>query len=60
LMVSSLKTACYKSIPLASFRLLEMEPAGGGFLMALEAMGVDAKLEVRKTAIASFPELSLY
>ncbi len=58
LMVSALKTACYRSIPLACFRLLEMEPAGGGFLMALEAMGIDAKSQVRRTAVDSFPDLT--
>ncbi|HHW25927.1 MAG TPA: hypothetical protein GXX23_01140 [Firmicutes bacterium] len=57
LMVSSLKTACHRLIPFATFRLLEMEPAVGGFLMALEAMGVDAKGKVRQTAIASSRDL---
>lgn len=40
LMISAMKTACQRFVPLAEFRLVEMEPAGGAFLMALEAMGV--------------------
>lgn len=57
LLVSSLKIACQRAIPLATFRLVEMEPAAGGFLMALGAMGIDAKTEVRQTAIATFPAM---
>lgn len=57
LMVSALKAACYRSIPLACFRLLEMEPAGGGFLMALEALGIDLKSRVRRMTVDSFPAL---
>jgi len=40
LMISAMKTACQRSVPLAGFRVVEMEPAGGAFLMALENMGI--------------------
>ena len=29
LMISSMKTACERKVPLVEFRLVEMEPAGG-------------------------------
>jgi len=47
LMVSALRTACQRHIPFANFRPVEMEPAAGAFLMALEQLGVDVKGEVR-------------
>ena len=40
LMISAMKTACQRFVPLAEFRPVEMEPAGGAYLMALEAMGI--------------------
>lgn len=40
LMTSALKIACQRSVPLAEFKVVEMEPAGGAYLMALEAMGI--------------------
>lgn len=52
LMISAMKTACQRLVPLAEFRQVEMEPAGGGFLMALEAMGVTGNT-VRNAAIES-------
>jgi N-acetylglucosamine kinase-like BadF-type ATPase len=51
LMVSALRIACQRQIPLAVFRPVEMEPAAGGFLMALEGLGVDVKGQVRQTAM---------
>ncbi|MGE5579504.1 MAG: N-acetylglucosamine kinase [Bacillota bacterium] len=56
LMVSALRTACQKHIPFASFRPVEMEPAAGAFLMALEQLGVDAKGEVRQAVIRTLPD----
>ena len=55
LMVSALRTACQRRIPLASFRPVEMEPAAGAFLMALEQLGVDTKGDIRQTAIGTMP-----
>jgi N-acetylglucosamine kinase-like BadF-type ATPase len=57
LMVSALRMACQRLIPLASFRPVEMEPAAGGLLMALERFGLDVKGSVRQTVIGTFPEL---
>jgi len=55
LMVSSLRTACQRLIPLANLRPVEMEPAAGGFLMALENMGVDVKGAVRQAVKETSP-----
>lgn len=55
LMISALTTACQRLIPLAVFRPVEMEPAAGAFLMAIEQLGVDVKGAVRRTVIESFP-----
>ena len=57
LMVSSMRTACQRLIPLANLRPVEIEPAAGGFLMALESMGVDVKGAVRQAVKETFPEL---
>lgn len=54
LMISSLRTACQRIVPLANLRPVEMEPAAGGFLMALESMGVDIKGSVRNAAKGTF------
>jgi N-acetylglucosamine kinase-like BadF-type ATPase len=40
LMISAMKTACQRLVPLVEFKPVEMEPAGGAYLMALEAMGI--------------------
>lgn len=40
LMISAMRTACQRLVPLAEFKPVEMEPAGGAYLMALEAMGI--------------------
>ena len=50
LMISSMKTACERKVPLAEFRLVEMEPAGGAFLMALESMGIEGP-DIRQRVI---------
>lgn len=55
LMVSSLRTACQRLIPLANLRPVEMEPAGGAFLMALERLGVDVTGTVRRTVVETSP-----
>ncbi|MEX0975365.1 MAG: BadF/BadG/BcrA/BcrD ATPase family protein [Bacillota bacterium] len=59
LMISSLRTACQRQIPLATFRPVEMEPAAGGFLMALEGLGVEVRGPLRQTVIGTLPELPL-
>lgn len=58
LLVSALRTACQKHIPLAEFRLVEMEPACGAFIMALEELGISAKGAVRQKVIETFPDVA--
>lgn len=55
LLVDSFCAYCHKYVPGARFKLPEIEPAGGAFLMALERMGVLAKGNVRCTAVETFP-----
>lgn len=53
LMISSMRTECQRFAPLAELRPVDMEPAGGAFLMGLESLGVDTKGKVRQAAIKS-------
>ncbi len=57
LMISALATACQRRVPLATLRPVEMEPAAGALLMALEKLGIDVKGAVRQAVIGSFPDL---
>lgn len=58
LLVSSFTSACQRHAPLANIKFPDMEPAGGAFLLALEALGVSTKGEVRRRAIETLAELS--
>ncbi|MGI6667021.1 MAG: N-acetylglucosamine kinase [Bacillota bacterium] len=55
LMISAMKTACQRLVPLAEFKPVEMEPAGGAYLMALEAMGIPGDA-VRQAVIETLEE----
>lgn len=57
LMNTSFQLSCQRFIPLANFTFPEVEPAGGGLLMALEHAGIDIQGEVRQKAIETFPAL---
>ncbi len=57
LMNTSFQLSCQRFIPLANFTFPQVEPAGGGFLIALEHMGIDIKGQVRQEAIETFPAL---
>ncbi|HHY34282.1 MAG TPA: hypothetical protein GX510_01385 [Firmicutes bacterium] len=57
LMSDYFKAAVHRFIPFAAFRLPDIEPAGGAFLMALEDMGVRADGDVRDKAIETFPSI---
>ncbi|HHW18292.1 MAG TPA: hypothetical protein GXX30_05270 [Firmicutes bacterium] len=59
LMVDHFKASCHRYVPLAEFKLPEIEPSGGAYLMALEKMNVDSRGAVRKRAIETFPRIDL-
>lgn len=56
LLVSSFTSACQRHAPLAKIKFPDMEPAGGAFLLALEALGIPTKGEVRRRAIETLAE----
>jgi len=59
LLIDHFKASVHRFLPFASFRVPDLEPCGGGYLLALEKVGVDTKDEVRKKAVATFPEVKL-
>lgn len=59
LMSDYFKAAVHRFIPFAAFRLPDIEPAGGAFLMALEDMGIRADGDVRDKAIETFPSIDV-
>lgn len=58
LLVSNFISACQRYAPLAKIKFPDMEPAGGAFLLALEAAGISPKGEVRKKTIAGLTALT--
>lgn len=55
LMTDYFKATVHRFVPLAVFRLPDVEPAGGAFLLALEGAGILAGGEVRDKTIETFP-----
>lgn len=53
IMISSMRTECQRFVPLAELRPVEMEPAGGAYLTALESMEIDIRGAVRQNAVES-------
>lgn len=59
LLVDSFTMSCHRFVPFARFKMPELEPAGGAYIMGLERAGFSAKGEVRTRAIATFPEIGI-
>ncbi len=57
ILVDSLTLSCHKFVPFARFKMPDIEPAGGAYLMGLEKLGVNAKGRVRERAISTFRQL---
>lgn len=58
LLVSGFVSACQRYAPLAKIKFPDMEPAGGAFLLALEATGISTRGKIRKTAIETLSTLA--
>ncbi|NLC14774.1 MAG: hypothetical protein GX784_00365 [Firmicutes bacterium] len=59
LLRDSFALSCHKFVPFARFKMPELEPAGGAYLMGLEKSKLPAKGEARARAIESFGQLEL-
>jgi len=57
LLMDSFVLTCHKFVPFAQFKMPEIEPAGGAYLMALEKIGISPKGEIRERAIRTFSQI---
>lgn len=57
LMSDYFKTTVHRYVPLATFRVPDVEPAGGAFLLALEEAGIPTGDDVRDRTVETFPQV---
>jgi N-acetylglucosamine kinase-like BadF-type ATPase len=57
LLIDSFSMSCHRFVPFARFKMPEVEPAGGAYIMGLEKTGINTKGKIRARAIATFPEV---
>jgi len=58
LLIDSLSVSCHRFVPFARFKIPDIEPAGGAYILGLEKLGIDAKGKVRERAIRTFCQLA--
>ena len=58
ILVDSLALSCHRFVPFARFKIPDIEPAGGAYLMGLQKLGVNTKGKVREMAISTFRQLA--
>jgi len=59
LLMDYFKASCHRFVPFARFKLPELEPAGGAYLMALEKMDIYVKGAVRQRAAKTFSQFPI-